>query len=160
MAILSDHTLHDMLDELVLPADHELVNPASVDVRIGKNALIENEDGLLVPWDFENQGPMYISAGGFLLVETYEKVIVPNWLAVELKLKSSMARMGWNHSLAFWIDPGWNGILTMEIINQRKIPLNLVYGQRFAQMIFHELNRPATPYNGRYQGAGGVENAK
>jgi dCTP deaminase len=81
---------------------------------------------------------------------------------VDLRLKSSTARMGWNHSLAFWVDPGWSGVLTMEVQNISKGPLRLTYGQRFAQIIVHELSSLTGEhsYQGRYQGATTVEAAK
>lgn len=88
--------------------------------------------------------------------------MVPNDLAVELKLKSSRAREGFDHSLAFWFDPGWDGIGTLEIHNMNRLQtLTLEYGMRFAQIIVHKLDVPVTnPYAGRYQNATSVEAAK
>ena len=77
-------------------------------------------------------------------------------------LKSSVARMGWNHSLAFWFDPGWNGIGTLEIknITQYSI-LPIWYGMPFGQLVVHMLDDvPNKPYNGKYQNASGVEGVK
>lgn len=159
MSILSDGTLYEKLYDLIKDPDSSLVNPASIDIRVGKNALIEDIYGEMQPHNFE-KGEFLVPSNAFLLVETYEHIMVPENLCVELKLKSTIARMGWNHSLAFWVDPGWNGILTMELHNLRKIPLKLEYGMRFAQIIVHELDHAALhPYSGRYQNAGGVQNA-
>lgn len=88
--------------------------------------------------------------------------MVPNDLAMELKLKSSRAREGFDHSLAFWFDPGWSGVGTMEIHNMNRLQsLTLTYGMRFAQCIYHKLDVPVTTaYQGRYQNATSVEAAK
>jgi len=61
--------------------------------------------------------------------------------------------------IAFWVDPGWDGILTMEIQNVTKHQiLPLTAGMRFGQMIVHQLDQPALkPYHGRYHGADRVE---
>ena len=69
---------------------------------------------------------------------------------------------GFNHSLAFWVDPGWAGRLTMEISNvTQHRPLLLTKGMKFAQLVFYQLDRPAEkPYDGRYKGDAGVQMAK
>lgn len=158
MTVLCDFTLHERLHELILEPDHSLVNPASVDIRIGR--YVKREWGQ--QWDLAQDGPYRLGPGEFLLASTYEHLLVPRDLAVELKLKSSRAREGFNHSLAFWFDPGWSGIGTMEISNlNRAKTLVLEYGMRFAQIIVHKLDQPVLkPYDGRYQNATSVEAAK
>lgn len=167
--ILCDDSLRTLLPQLIKEPDYNLINPASVDIRIGKHALLESKGKYISDHD----GPgwievdlfastLQVAPGEFLLVETYEHIMVPNGYAVELKLKSSMARQGFNHSLAFWVDPGWSGILTMEVQNVTRFHyLYIHYGMRFAQIIVHQLDKLATePYHGRYQNAGGIEGAK
>lgn len=157
--ILSDTTLHQRLHELIGDPDHELVNPASVDIRIGR--YVKYEDSM-EPWDLLTDGPYILQPKEFVLVDTYETLMVPIDLAVELKLKSSRAREGFNHSLAFWFDPGWCGVGTMEIENICRIKsLTLTHALRFAQIIVHKLDRPAQkPYAGKYQHAIAVEAVK
>jgi dCTP deaminase len=115
-------------------------------------------------WSLKNQGKWVTVPGAFLLVSTYEYISVPPDLAIELKLKSSRAREGWNHSLAFWVDPGWKGILTMEIQNiTQERDLILEYATPFAQLIVHQLTTPVGEgqgYAGKYQNAQEVEYAK
>lgn len=160
--ILSDVQLLKLLPELLSPVEPEHINPASIDICIGANALKQHH---IFPEDWVEynliEGPLTVHPGEVVLVQTHEKITVPNSYAIDLRLKSSMARQGWNHSLAFWFDPGWSGVGTMEIINQRRIPMILVYRQRFAQIIVHQLTTKArTPYQGRYQNAQSVEGFK
>lgn len=186
--ILADRSLYNLLS-LLIPRDHErdvqLINPASIDIRIGRKMLIETQPTheQLQQWEaegdlprrprpsrmvdvdltvFNADKPFYFAPRSFALVEVYEWIEVPNGYAVELKLKSSRAREGWNHSLAFWVDPGWRGYLTMEIHNITKwTSLGLYTGLRFAQIIVHQLDDVAVhPYTGKYNNAGGVEPAK
>src|SRR6266446_3030607 len=175
MAILSDGTLHSLLHQFVKESDYGLINQASIDIRIGKTIILEKNPvssesfgkeamgaAIDLSHDYTSETPFWLAPGDFALVSTYEYVMVPNGYAIELKLKSSAARKGFNHSLAFWVDPGWNGILTMEIQNVLKhhhVPL--WYGMRFAQMIIHTLDKLSLfPYGGRYQNAAQAEAAK
>jgi len=167
--ILSDRSILTKLSKLVDPAVEEHVNAASLDIRIGSKAIVEIQTKVdwvdtAHGWREHNleEAPYLVAPGEFLLVSTYERIMVPNGLAVDLRLKSTRARQGWDHSLAFWFDPGWNGYGTMEIRNvTRYHHLKLEYGMLFAQMIFHMLDNIARrPYSGRYQGATTVEQAK
>lgn len=150
-----------MLDQFIRDGDHRLVNPASIDIRIGKAGLWDIGDGDWAEKEITEEG-RYIEPNQLVLVETFEFVTIPVGFAAELKLKSSTARMGFNHSLAFWVDPGWNGILTMEITNLRRgHDLKIHRGMRFAQMIIHRLDTDVeVPYQGRYQNALGVQPEK
>lgn len=175
MTILSDRDILPLLqqglvaqrDGISIPSKH--VNPASIDICIGHKCIIEMRSGFIEtdvsqprfidPDDFTHT---HVGPGEFILVETLETFNLPHNIAMDLRLKSSIARMGWNHSLAFWVDPGWNGVLTMEIQNiTRYQNLYLEVGQRFAQVIVHQLSSPAlNPYKGRYQNSTSVTSHK
>lgn len=158
MCVLSDVTLHKRLHELILDPDYRLIQPASVDIRIGRYLKYEPE----TTWDLLEQGPYMLAPKEFVLVSTYEHLLVPTDLVVELKLKSSRARQGFDHSLAFHFDPGWSGIGTLEISNKlRYESLQLSHAMLFGQIIVHTLDTPClSPYEGRYQHANSVEAAK
>jgi len=182
--ILSDGSLLNLLPILIpeiQERDARHINPASVDIRIGREMLLEGQEvdptwQSLEGWSppphpvykkidltkYSKSSPFNMQPGAFALVSTFERLRVPNGYAVDLRLKSSRAREGWDHSLAFWFDPGWDGYGTMEIRNATRYhPLSLYAGLRFAQVIVHKLDAPAiNPYAGRYQGASGVEAPK
>lgn len=155
--ILSSREITERLPELVTPALYDLVNPASLDIRIGMELITEEGRRVNLAENVYTLKP-----GEFVLVETLEVIRVPEDLAVELRLKSSVARQGYNHSLAFWFDPGWQGVGTMEVQNiNRWRRLDLYEGMPFAQLIFHKLTSvPLELYHGKYQNAQTVEEAK
>ena len=158
--ILSDNELIANMETFVGHTDESLVNPASIDIRVGKTFILENGIGMQ---NADLSIAYYIlEPGEFVLLETLETLTVPTNYAMDLRLKSSIARQGINHALAFWFDPGWHGVGTMEIFNQsRTMPFSITYGMRIAQIIVHELTSvPSKPYNGRYQNASGVEETK
>lgn len=162
--ILCDKSLKKIIREIIQEPDFTLINPASIDIRIGKSILLDSF------YDLEKHDltktvesdPFLLPPGTFALVSTYEHITVPNGYAIELKLKSSRAREGFNHSLAFWVDPGWSGILTMEIQNLRQYKhLPIWYKMRFAQIIVHKLDDLSEiPYKGKYNKAKDVEESK
>lgn len=167
--ILSDRELYDLvfIKGMVTERSHDdiphsNINPASIDIRVGAKCLCEESNERMIEVDLSKIGGDWFAPGQFALIETYETFNVPNDIALDLRLKSSMARLGWDHSLAFWVDPGWRGVLTMEIRNATQYTsLFLKYGQRFAQVIAHQLSSSAmNPYNGQYQNATEVERAK
>lgn len=161
--ILCDTSLHAILP--VLMGDHydpDLVNPASIDVRLGRFLLLEDANGeMLERWDLRLQS-YRLKPQEFVLAETYEYITIPNGFAADLRLKSTPARKGIDHSLGFWVDPGWSGVLTMELRNNLgRGNQTLSYLQRVGQMIVHLLDHEAAhPYAGKYQGAAHVEGAK
>ncbi len=103
-----------------------------------------------------------LAPGDFVLVSTEERLRVPNGYALELRLKSTAARMGFEHTLAVWFDPGWDGVATLELRNSSRYRwLDLYQGQRLVQFMVHELDGLAEqPYCGRYNHAVGVDAAK
>lgn len=160
--ILCDTDLIKLMEQgLIEQPDYSLVNPASIDIRVGREVYVERGHGDWHKLELDEKG-YHMAPNEFILVGTWESFNVPNGYAMDLRLKSSIARQGYDHSLAFWVDPGWRGVLTMEIRNtMRYNGLTLIPGKRFAQVIVHKLSGlSAIPYRGRYKGADSVEIAK
>jgi dCTP deaminase len=159
--IMPDYVIAELARTgLVTPFDETLINPASIDIRIGTHAVIEREYGRQEK--IEIGSGLLVRPGAFILTETSETFKVPNGYALDLRLKSTIARMGWNHNLAVWCDPGFKGVLTLEISNVTQYTdLVLKPGMRFAQaIVLKMIAPPVKPYEGKYQNAKSVELAK
>jgi dCTP deaminase len=136
---------------LVVPFHPELVNPASIDVRLGPTLLIESAASPnWVRLDISSctpEDPYLLVPGQFVLAETVETFNIPNDLTAVFKLKSSRAREGLDHAHAAFADPGWHGSkLTMELKNNRQLhPVKLWPGKRVGQMIFTRNEDDARP---------------
>jgi dCTP deaminase len=145
---------------LIDPFDEELLNPSSIDVRIGISAMVDTKHGFTDYPNFKyhtKNDPYYILPNDCILVGTLERINLPIFYAAELKLKSSRAREGLNHALAGWIDNGYRGIITLELKNNsimRSVPI--YPGLRIGQLIIMNTTTPETPYNGKYQDASSV----
>lgn len=168
--ILADHEIFNLVKRrlLVEPFAPELVNPASLDVRLGENLLMEQEEvSSLVPYSIAGatkEKPFLLYPQQFILAETLEEFRFPDCVAGQLALKSSRAREGIEHLLAGYIDPGYCGRLTLELQNARSMhPVSLWPGMRIAQIVFHKMSMiPGKDYSqtGRYQGDTAVQGSK
>jgi dCTP deaminase len=138
----------------VSPWDPSLVNPASLDLRVGKEGLVYLEEGGLAKANLEQYRH---PAGPVLLVGTLEQVRIPLTAAGAVRLKSSLARLGWRLAGAEWIDPGYEGSITLCLSHGQPGALLLQPGQRIAQLILWDLSgESGSGYSGRYQGSTGA----
>ena len=134
-------------------ADYDFVNPASLDVRLGPNLMIESAESLeMVPLSIQRctaERPYWLVPGQFVLAETMEVFHMPEHVAGQFALKSSRAREGLQHLMAGWIDPGFSGsVLTLELKNARQLhKLPLWPGMRIGQIVFMQmLHTPLVSY--------------
>jgi dCTP deaminase len=158
--ILCDSQIKKLaMDGMVQPYEESLVNPASIDVRLGPRLLIEVEyTREMQPLEIVHhvqQDPYWMAPGQFLLAETIETFNLPADVAAQFMLKSSRAREGLEHLLAGYCDPGWHGSrLTMELHNSRQLhSVPIWHGMKIGQMVFHRMSEtPAMDYSktGRY----------
>lgn len=164
MATLSDWQIHDLAlhCNLITPYNQKQINPASYDVTLGDRILIEEELG----WrevDISIPG-FELPPGGFILACTAETVSIPSYLECQFQLKSSRGREGWDHMLAGYIDPGFQGQVTLELVNVNKYHwLPLQAGLRIGQLRFMRMDQPPMrdySQTGRYFGDKGAVPSK
>lgn len=160
----------------VTPFDPALVQPASIDVRLDREFMVLHRfrgGDLIDPsttrtgtWQYVECRPrdhaFVLIPGDFVLASTWEKVRMPADLLGRLEGKSSLGRLGVRvHSTAGFIDPGFEGHITLELSNDAGVPVALWPGQRIGQLSLARLSSPAQrPYGSgatgsRYQGQRG-----
>jgi dCTP deaminase len=150
------HNLSPRILPLVTPFDPDLVNPHSLDLRIGETAKLRVMGGYkeLDLSAYCADRPYMMIPGDHLLVASLESFNIPVFLEATFYLKSSRGREWYGHQLAGYIDAGWHGSkLTMEITNDDIEPLPLYFGMKFGQLAFRLLNSiPTRSYAkvGRY----------
>ena len=162
-AVLSDGTITRFVEEgriSIDPWDPGLVQPASVDLRLGDSFRVfhnyrtsaidlrcppENlTEEVVVP-----EGESFvIHPGEFCLGRTLEWVELGDDIVARIEGKSSLGRLGLIvHATAGFCDPGWKGTLTLELNNLTRVPIKLYPGLEIAQLSFMMLDRPALrPY--------------
>jgi dCTP deaminase len=138
------------LDSFIRVEDEPKFN-AVVDLRRGEN--IETRE-LRMDHEFGYQ----IVPGEFVLASTAETLSMPNYLSAEFRLKSSVARNGLEHLNACWIDPGFTGKLTLELINVTKkhrltikpcMPIGQIVFMMHGEVPTHASYRARGQYNGQ-----------
>jgi dCTP deaminase len=162
-SVLSDGTIRRLVEEEAItidPWDPSLVQPASVDLRLGDSFRVfhnyrasaidlrdppTNLTELITVSDGE---AFVIHPGEFCLGATLEYVELPNDIVARIEGKSSLGRVGLIvHATAGFCDPGWKGTLTLELNNLTRVPIKLYAGLRIAQLSFMALDAPAErPY--------------
>ncbi len=160
MSILVDHEIRKLCEAgMVSPFDPELINPASLDVRLGTKLMVEqphcSELREISIADKSESNPYWLVSSEFVLAPTLETFDLPNFISAQFALKSSRAREGLEHLMAGYCDPGWHGsVLTMELHNSRRYhPIALWPGMKIGQMVFHRTSAvPTRDYSitGRY----------
>ena len=175
--VLSDRTIARLIDEGRIgidPYDPTLLQPSSVDVRVDRffrvfhNArypyidVKEPQEGLTELVEIDEDRPFILHPGEFVLGSTLERIQLPDDLVARLEGKSSLGRLGLLiHSTAGFIDPGWDGHVTLELSNVANLPITIYYGMKIGQLSFVQLTEPAeTPYGSgglgsKYQGQQG-----
>ena len=108
-----------------------------IDVRVDQPDMTE-----LV--EIAGDEPFILHPGEFVLGSTLERVQLPNDLVARLEGKSSLGRLGLLiHSTAGYVDPGWEGNLTLELSNVANLPITLYDGMKIGQISFQRLSSPA-----------------
>lgn len=141
--------------DIISPYNPSLVNPASYDVTLDNKIIVRGDESTVLP--------IVMMPQEFLIASTQEYFTMPNDVAGDLKLKSTIGRMGINHTLSGWIDPGFSGNITLELQNVSGARVELRAGMKIAQLVFVKLLEPtALPYGlvGRYFGQSGPTMAR
>jgi len=150
MSLVSYTDLLYLVSTGVIDAKPEHINGASIDITIGDRILVEkcNINGSVVDLKEKESLSMkevtiptegyLLLPGDFILATSMETFNLPNWVAAEYKLKSSLARSGLQHLMAGWCDPGWNNSkLTLELTNVTQHHSLLIKpGMKIGQMVF------------------------
>ena len=162
-SVLSDGTIIDLVEAGRIgidPWDPQLVQPASVDLRLGDTFRVFHNhrasaidlrrppENLTEEVRVPENDSFVIHPGEFCLGRTLEWVELPDDIVARIEGKSSLGRLGLIvHATAGFCDPGWKGTLTLELNNLTRVPIKLYPGLLIAQLSFMSLDRPALrPY--------------
>lgn len=151
MTVLSDADIGRAMlagDIIIAPLGPNAVRASSVDLRLGPTLLIDdaNESSGFRVHDLRD-GPYRLQRGVFVLGATLERVYVSGGLCADLKGKSSRAREGLVLENAGFVDAGWDGELTTEMVMLRQGYLVLTLGMWIGQIRFMRLSSEAErPY--------------
>ena len=156
--VLSDRDIRAEIDAgriVIDPYVPEAVQPSSIDLhldrrfRVFKNSrypyidVREEQPELTELVEIGGDEPFILHPGEFVLGSTLERVALPNDVVARLDGKSSLGRLGLLiHSTAGFVDPGWDGNLTLELSNVANLPITLYDGMKIGQISFQRMSSP------------------
>ena len=177
MSVLSDRDIRAALESGAVridPYDPQDLQPSSVDLHLDRSFRVFRNNrypyidvrapqpDLTELLSVEDEDPFILHPGEFVLGSTLERVTLPDDLVARLEGKSSLGRLGLLiHSTAGFIDPGWDGHVTLELSNVANLPITIYPEMKIGQLSFVQLSEPAErPYGSagigsKYQGQRG-----
>jgi dCTP deaminase len=161
MTILSDRSIRTAMNlgRLKLEDWSSVIGPASIDVYLSSSfKALHRSAGI----NLGNDG-FELAPGGFVLGSTRETLTLGDDLCAQVAGCSTLARTGIQIESAGFVDPGWHGQLTLEILNMSADPILLVPNQRIAQLVFFQLTTAVERSyadTGRYQNQQGATGAR
>lgn len=169
--ILSDKTIQNMLQAHTLtitPLEPGQIQPASVDIRLGRTFSIveDSSTGILtmdksISYKTIETDRYLLLPGQFVLATTMEYFALPDDLTAFVEGRSSLGRMGLFIQNAGWVDPGFEGEITLELFNANRCAIELQAGRRVGQLVFAKMDDIAEhPYRGKYQGQRGATGSR
>jgi dCTP deaminase len=175
--ILSDRDIRAHIESgriTIDPFDPACVQPSSVDLHVDSQFRVfansrypfidvrEEMPDLTELVEVKPDEPFILHPGEFVLGSTLERVAIPDDLVARLEGKSSLGRLGLLiHSTAGYVDPGWDGYLTLELSNVANLPITIYPSMKIGQISFMQMSEPASaPYGtgqlgSKYQGQRG-----
>lgn len=169
--ILSDKTIRLLLssgDLRIEPLEPVQIQPASVDIRLGNSfssIIMTGEAPVRMDsanrYRTERAERYLLPPGHFVLATTMEYFVLPNNMTAFVEGRSSIGRLGLFIQNAGWVDPGFEGEITLELFNASNCTIELQAGRRVGQLVFAQLDRDAeNPYRGKYQGQRGATGSR
>jgi dCTP deaminase len=150
-SVLSDQTIQryvawgkigvDPFDPARVQPAHNVVRVEAIDTRDVTRTPVES-------WILQPGQSQTLAPGGFLLATTNEYIRVPVDLVARVEGKSSLGRLGLTcHATAGFIDPGFEGRITLELYNMNCRPIVIYPDMAICQLSYMTLTEPAArPY--------------
>lgn len=174
--IFSDRSIREAIAQgriSIDPFEPSYVQPSSVDLRVDRGFRVfqnhrhpaidprDPQEDLTKLIEVEDE-PFMLHPGEFVLGATLETVRLGDDVVARLEGKSSLGRLGLLiHSTAGFIDPGFEGAITLELSNVATLPIAIYPGMKIGQISFYQMTTAADhPYGSpelgsKYQGQSG-----
>lgn len=127
--ILVGRDFRAVAESAVVGADEDLIEGMSLEVR-------SDED-------------VHIPPGQYKTFPAKEEIDMPTGVTAQVSGRSTHMRDGVFMPTG-WIDPGYEGKLTLEVVNHSDHPYVIGEGERAAKLVLHRLYERVEPYEGEY----------
>lgn len=160
---------------VITPVFDEAIAGAAVDLRLGPRFIVFDksdtpsfdplslkEDPRTMQSSVERAWgqPLVLHPGQLVLAATLEYLVLPSDLAGQVITRSSYGRLGLITATAVLVHPRFIGCLTLELVNLGEVPIELVPGERIAQLSLYQVGPPVDPPAEKYRYPTGPEFSK
>jgi deoxycytidine triphosphate deaminase len=150
---------------VITPLLEPSLGVAGVDLRLGAtfitfsrsgtasfDPLNESDDPRTMQFAIEKEWgePFILHPGELVLAATLEYMALPDDLSAQVITRSSYGRLGLITATAIQVHPHFKGCLTLELVNLGEVPIELIPGERIAQLTFATVSPPAAEAKGKY----------
>lgn len=140
----------------------QITNSTNIDLTQNKEQIAKDVNQYVNKIRISPDDFFVLHPGEFALASTLEFFRFPLDIAGRLEGRSSIGRLGLQvHATAGYVDPGFEGTLTLELINAGKLPIKIAPGIRLGQICFFNVDQVQVGYmhkkNSKYGGKLGVE---
>lgn len=171
---LSDKTIKALIESKAMvfrpPLDKNQIQPASVDLRLGAqfkimktgeaidtHGKLPNDEDLYYTYNIPEGCAFELKPFSFVLATTKDYMVLPDDVGGMIHGRSSIGRLGVFAENAGWVDPGFEGEITLELFNASPRSMLIYPGDRICQIQLVMLDQmPDNPYQGKYQGQTGA----
>jgi len=149
-------------DITIEPFNEKQLQSATYDMRLGKRAIISKTVTLEELKDqitkeeakeinIEKEGSKRIPGGAFALVTTLERIKLGKIYAGHIGMSTYYVRKGLSLLSGLQIDPGWDGVLILGLVNVSPRSITIDYQDTICSVEIHRLNiEPEKVYTGLY----------
>ena len=176
MSVLSDVRLLEKIYDHEIKIDpfiYSNIQPSSIDLILDNKIKVPQSDKCITAIDenmeqyFEEKilNDYILKPGDFILGQIKETIGLSNKLTGQIHNRNSLIRQGINVGLSSYINPGYQGQLTIAIQNVGKFSVEIYPGMRICQLVVQDVEPDSeTDYSKRndakYGGESGVSVSK
>ena len=145
---------------VVRPCNVAEIHDASLDIRLGNQFIVflRSRIGSFRPIQPEHDprsiqrlirlswsDRFVLHPNELVLAATLEYLVLPADVTAQVITRSSYGRLGLLSATAIQVQPLFHGCLTLELVNLSTVPLELVPGERIAQLVFFSTEPAPSP---------------
>lgn len=123
------------------------INAAALDLRIGTQ-IYRPVNGRVEPIGADR--PVVINAKEHFLIQTMEKISLPNDIVGVVYPRSGTNRKGITVDMTGIVDPGYSGFLMIPVTNTMNKTVKFWPGERIAQIMFHRVETETEGRESKY----------
>ncbi len=120
----------------------EYVMSTNYDLRVGKKVFVSTHDR---PIDLEKRGSVIINSGETAILQSYEKIRIPNDFIAFIGLRFSQKIKGLVNISGFQVNPGWEDYLLFSVYNAGPNPIIFKYRDPVFMAMFYRLSSVSKP---------------